>query len=308
MKASKPDISVVIVNYNTKSLLKKCLDSIIQKSKEIDLEIIVVDNASTDGSLQYLNKIKKTKGVRVITSKKNLGFSKANNEGIRISKGKYVLLLNSDTELKSNLLKHMYDWMDKNKNLGVATCKLVYPNGDVQSAGGYFPTLSRVLSWMILQDLPFVDRLIKPFQPHKELSPLKNDNIYNSFTRFEWLAGTFFMIRRKALDEVGYLDEDYFMYTEDVDYCYRLKTHGWGVGYNPEYGIIHHKGASGTSDFSVNQEFKGVKIFYKKHYPKWQFSFLLLLLKIGALGRALIFLLLGNIDRSKIYAKAFRTI
>ncbi|MBN1169185.1 glycosyltransferase family 2 protein [Candidatus Woesebacteria bacterium] len=300
------DISIIIVNYNTKKLLKNCLESIFKYTKQVNHEVIVVDNASSDDSIKMVNK--DYPKVKLIKNKDNLGFAKANNLGIRESKGKYIVLLNSDTELKSNIFKNMYEWMENNKSIGVSTCKLIYPDGRVQSAGGYLPNLLRVASWMLFQDIPFVDRLIKPFQPHKELSPMKNDEIYKKSNNLEWLAGTCFIIRRKVIDDVGYLDEDYFMYTEDVDYCYRVNEFGWDIGYNPKYELIHHKGASGSSEFSVRQEFKGIKIFFKKHYPAWQYPILRLILKAGALERMILFRLIGSTDRVKIYEKTLKTI
>lgn len=302
------DVSVIIVNYNTKKLLRSCLESIRMFTKSIDYEIVVVDNASNDGSVEFVKEYKNGKSIKLIENRKNLGFAKANNMGIKVSRGRYIVLLNSDTEIRDNLFKKMYNWMEENKNIGISSCKLIYPNGRVQSAGGFSPNLIRVFSWMIFQDLPFIDKLIKPFQPHKELSLLKNDKIYERFTNFDWLAGTFFMIRRGVIEDVGYLDEDYFMYTEDVDYCYRVQRAGWKIGYNPNFKVIHHKGASGTSDFAVNQEFKGVKLFFKKHLPKWQYPILLVILKIGTLGRSIIFYLIGNVKYAKIYAKAFKNV
>jgi GT2 family glycosyltransferase len=308
MKRRKIQISIVIVSFNTKGLLTSCLESIRKHTKRIDYEIIVVDNASSDGSAEFIKKYKKGKQIKLIENQSNLGFAKANNKGIAISKGEYVILLNSDTEINTNLFKKMYEWMEKNKNIGVSTCKLVYPNGNVQSAGGYFPNLLRVASWMLFQDLPLVDNIIKPFQPHKELSPAKNDRIYENFSKLDWVAGTLFMIRRKVLKEVGYLDEDYFMYTEDVDYCHKVNSKGWGVGYNSEYEVVHHKGASGTSEFAVNQEFNGVKIYFRKHFPRWQYPILKVLLKLGSIVRVVLFYLIGKADRAKIYAKAFKKI
>src|SRR3972149_7537610 len=162
------DLSIVIVNYNTKELTLSCIDSIKKSTQKIRYEIIVVDNGSQ-------------KDQRIddsIFNSKNLGFSKANNIGIKKAKGKYIRRLNSDTLLHDNVLEEMVEWMEENQKIGIATCALKNKDGSLQGTGGYFPTLLRVFSWMTIQDLPCVDTIIKPFHPMKEKSPFKNDQFY----------------------------------------------------------------------------------------------------------------------------------
>lgn len=269
------DLSVVIVNYKTEKLTEECVKSVKKFTKEIKYEVIVIDN-----------------------SVNNLGFAGGNNVGIKKSKGRYVLLLNSDTLIHDNVLGEMAAWMDENPKIGIATCALKNVDGSLQGTGGYFPTLLRVFSWMTIQDLPFVDNIIKPFHPMKEKSFVRGDSFYQKIREVDWVTGAFMMIRKEVVDDIGWLDEGYFMYTEDTDFCFRAKEKGWRVVYNPKWSITHFGGKSSTREFPILSEFKGVKIFYKKHYPKWQYPILRFFLKLGSLWRILLI-------NPKIYAKAF---
>ena len=302
------DLTIIIVSYNTIDLLKKCINAIEKYEKKVK-KIIIVDNNSSDGTLEYLSKfIKQKSRYQLVSLKKNKGFAAGNNVGLKKAKTKYSLLLNSDTEFKSSILEDMVSWMDENDSIGVSSCKLVYSSGKVQGTGGYFPNLLNVFTWMTIQDLPFVDNIIKPFHPHKEKSANKNDKFYESKRELDWVTGAFFLIRSKMLKEIGYIDEDYFMYTEEVDLCYRANQKSWKVMYNPKWEIIHHGGSSSTKEFSVLQEFKGVKRFFKKHKPSWQFPVLIIFLKLGSLLRVVAFGLTEGKNSSKIYLKAFNEI
>lgn len=310
------DLSIVIVSFNTKKLLTECLDSVVAETSEVDYEVIVVDNASSDGSQQaakaYKKKVKKggkrggLRRFRVIENKQNVGFAKANNQGIKKSEGRYILLLNSDTKLTSDVLSEMVSWMDKHDKAGVSSCALLNTDGSLQGTGGYFPTLIRVFSWMTIQDIPFVDYLIKPFHPMKSKSFSKGVKFYKEKKQLDWVTGAFFLVKKEVVEKVGVFDEDYFMYVEEVDYCYRIKKAGWQIWYLPQWNILHYGGASGTSQLSVLAEFEGIKRFYRKHHPSWQYPILRFLLKFGALGRIVLFGLLEGRRAAQTYAKAAR--
>lgn len=298
-------LSIIIVSFNTKEILKNCINTVIRNSRNINYEIIVIDNASEDGSLDLLNSISKKHPLKIIVNRKNLGFGHANNQGMKVAKGNYLLLLNSDTIIKDNLFPEIIKWMDENPKVGLCSCSLKNKDGSLQGTGGHFPTLIRVISWMTIQDIPLVDAIIKPFHPMKTKSFYKGNKFYKNEKELDWVTGAFFLLRHKTALEVGYFDEDYFMYTEEVDYCYRLKELGWKVYFLPKWEIIHLGGASGKGSSYVIDEYKGVKLFYKKHYPKWQYPILRLFLKIGALGRIILYGLLEGADSAKVYAKAF---
>lgn len=295
------NLSVIVLSYNTKDLLLDCVRSIQKNTKGIDYEIIVVDNASIDGSAQAVAKLK----VKLIRNKENLGFTGGNNQGIKIASGEFVLLLNSDTLISDNVLSDMVNWMKAHPDVGVATCSLRNRDGSLQGTGGYFPTLVRVFSWMTIQDFPFVDFIIKPFQPMKEKSFSRNISFYTKERDVDWVTGAFLMTRRKVIEGIGGLDEDFFMYGEDVDFCFRAKEKGWRVKYLPQFSITHFGGASSVREFPFIQEYKSMKIFYKKHYPGWQYPILRFFLKIGALGRIIVLGLLRGKEYAKIYAKAY---
>ena len=302
----KIDLSIIIVSFNTKELLRNCIESVIKNTEKVKYEIIVVDNASKDGSTELVNGFSKINRFKLIENKTNMGFGHANNQGMKECSGKYILLLNSDTLIKNNAIEKMISWMELNPKVGVASCALLNNDGSIQGTGGYFPSLIRVFSWMTIQDIPFIDNLIKPFHPMRSKSFRKGDAFFKEEKELDWVTGAFFLIRRKVIDKVGYFDEDYFMYTEEVDYCYRIKMAGWKIYYVPTPSVIHLGGASGIKGDNVLKEFNGIKLFYKKHYPSWQYPLLRLFLKIGALGRVLVFGLIEGGVSAKIYAKAFR--
>ncbi len=307
MPKKQIDLSIVIVNYNTKDITVECLNSIIANTSGINYEIIVIDNASVDGSIQAIKKINE---VKLILNSQNKGFAHGNNQGIKVANGKFVLFLNTDTLINDNVLDEMIKWMDVNPNAGVATPALKNKDGSLQGTGGYFPTLPRVFSWMTIQDLPFVDNFIKPFHPYHSKSFFsKGASFYDSQKELDWVTGAYLMTRRDILEKIEGWDESFFMYVEEVDLCYRIKQLGYKIWYLPKWSIIHFGGASSkTNEFSLISEYQGIKKFYKKLFSSWQYQVLRLLLKIGALGRMVVFGILEGRESVKIYAKAYRAI
>lgn len=307
---AKPDISVIIISFKTKELTKSTIESVIKNTKGIGYEIIVVDNASDDDSVEMLQGLaRKHSIIKLILSKINIGFGQGNNRAMKIAKGRYLLLLNSDTLIKSNVLGEMVAWMDQNPRAGIASCALKFPSGAAQGTGGYFPTLPRVLTWMtFFDDLPVVGGLIKPFHPMHSLSLLdKNESFFKTKKQMDWVTGAFFLVRRETFKDVGYFDKDYFMYVEEVDYCYRASRAGWEIWYLPKWSIVHYGGASSTAEFPLINEVKGLKTFYTKHQPAWQLGILRVLLKLGAILRIFVFGVLRGWGAAKTYAKIFAT-
>lgn len=269
-------LSVIIVSYNTKKFLKDCLSSVFSTTLDSSLfEVIVVDNASSDGTFDLKNKFKSKKNFKFIRNKKNLGFSKANNIGLKVASGKYILFLNPDTLVYPNTFKVMIDFMDKNQNVGAATCKVLLPNGELDdSCHRGFPT-----PW---NSLTYFSGLSRLFKKSKTFSGYNLS--YLDFSKpheIDSLAGSFMFVRREAGDEAGWWDEDYFFYGEDIDFCYKLKEKGWKVFYVPEASALHYKGISGgikkiskdittakqkTRKLATNERYKAMKLFYNKHY------------------------------------------
>ena len=242
---------------------------------------------------------------KLVQNTKNIGFGQANNEGLSWAKGRFVLFLNSDTLIKGNILEEMLEWMQKKKDVAVATCALRNSDGSLQATGGYFPSIMSVFAWMLfIDDLPLVGKMIRSFHPNTSDFFGKNLSFGVQHEQ-DWVTGAFMLIKRDVLNKIGGFDKDYFMYTEDVDLCYRIKKLGYKVYYLPKWSIVHMGGASSASEYSILKEYDGVKLFYKKNYPKWQYPLLRALLKTGAFLRAIIFIPKGK-DVVQIYKKAFQ--
>jgi len=297
-------LSIIIPSYNTKKLLRDCLTSIYKQTKEIKFEIIVVDNGSKDGSVEMVKK--KFPKVKLIALSKNMGYGRANNLGAKKAKGEWLLFLNSDTKIINQaidvILKKTGDW-----GLGTGSyilgCKLLNPDGSIQSSAGYFPTLPKVITTMLfLEDLPILNSLIKPYQQSKK-------SFYQKRQEVDWVTGASLMIKKDLFKKIGGFDERFFMYAEEVDLCFRAKQKGAKVFYTPKAEIIHLKGASSKRGFetAVLGEYKGLKYFFKKHKPVWQLPILKAILFSGALLRIVVF---GIIDKSKAkaYIKAIKKI
>ncbi|OGH06242.1 MAG: hypothetical protein A2171_02960 [Candidatus Levybacteria bacterium RBG_13_35_9] len=270
------DLSIVILNFNSKEFALRCVNSIKKHYKEKladnTYEIFVVDNASSDGSKQVFEKIS---DIIFIYNNKNLGFSKGNNTAVNKTKGRYVLFLNPDTIVHKNTLSKMIDFMDSHKEAGAATCKVLMGNGEIDDASHRgFPT-----PW---NSLMFFIGLSKLFPKSKIFNGYQMGWLdMNKTHEINVLAGAFMMVRREAGDEVGWWDEDYFFYGEDIDFCYLLKEKGWKVYYVADTSVFHHKGVSAgirkeskeittadkkTKILVTNWRYKAMKIFYNKHY------------------------------------------
>lgn len=303
------DLSIIVLSFNTKGLLKDCLLSLLGNKVGVNVEIIVVDNNSHDGSPEMVERQFPT--VKLIRNKENIGFGPGNNVGMKVAKGRYLLLLNSDTKIENpSLLRQIIDHLDSHPKIGIAGCALRNADGSYQGSGGYFPSLLRVFAWMFfLDDIPFLDRLIKPFHPlHPWSFFYSGVGYFKSAHQQDWVTGAFFLVRKEVVGEIGYFDEEYFAYVEEVEYCYRAHQADWEVWYLPKWQILHLGGASSNSEFSLLSEFKGLKLFYKKHQPKWKMPVLRVLLKAGSLLRIFLFGILKGSVVAKIYAKAFETI
>jgi len=299
-------LSIIIVSYNSKDYTRECIESIREFGKGIEYEIIVVDNASGDGSCEYLSNLsKQNSNIVLVKKRENVGFAKANNIGIHKAKGKYLLFLNSDTVVGKGVLYGMIKLMEEKPEVGIATCALKNKDGSLQGTGGYFPTLIRVFSWMTIQDLPLVDTVIKPFHPMKDKMGKSGRGFYQKERELDWVTGAFMVVKRELIEAGLRWDESYFMYTEDVDFCFRAKKLGWKIMYTPKWSVLHFGGASGTREKTILGEFRGIKKFYRKHFPKWQMVPLRMILKAGALARMLVFGIIEGRESFEIYAKAF---
>lgn len=284
------DLSIIIINYKTKKITADCLESIKKSTDKITKEVIVVDNGSDDGSIEYLTK--KFPQYEVYSSGGNLGFARGNNFGVEKAKGKYVWLLNSDTILEKNTIDTLMKAVKTNNSL-IASCCLLNPDKTIQPQGGHLPTLGKVALWMLfIDDLPIIKQLVKPY--HQNLT-----NFFKSDQIVEWLAGTALLIKKDFYLKMSGLDKKIFMYAEDVDFCWRAKMKNIKINYFAKPQLVHLGQASGSSRGAILGEYKGLKYLYQKHQPYWQYLFLRLLLKVGALLRVILL-------QRKIYAEAFK--
>jgi len=227
-KSLAPELSIIIVNYNTRDLLKSCLRSVFKNKDKLKLEVIVVDNGSTDGSPEMVKK--ESPRVRLIENEENLGFAKAVNQGIKRAKGEYILLLNSDVIMKSGALREMLNFAERHPLAGIIGGKLVGPDGSIQASVYHFPTILRAVRefWFGQKDA------YQKYAPQVDKPAI-----------VDAVTGAAMLIPKKIIDEVGLLDERYFMYFEDLDYCRRVKKTGYRTYYLPQVEFVHYHGASG---------------------------------------------------------------
>jgi len=233
------DLSIVVVNYNTKELLRNCLHSIFEE-KGISCEIFVIDNASTDGSRRMVEQ--EFPQVRLLKNGENLGFAAANNQGIRASKGTYILLLNSDTVVLDGALEKMVRFADLHPEIGVLGCQLLDEKGrKIVSSQDRFPSCVMVLLGLLGMPIFFWKTFPGFHYPGKDFFNPKRDDLP---CEVAWVSGAALMLRMKALNEIGFLDENFFMYYEDTDICYRFNKKGWKIYFFPQAEITHYYGKS----------------------------------------------------------------
>lgn len=293
------DLSVIIVNWNTKKLFEDCLSSIYKFTKGVNFEVIVVDNASEDDSVQMV--VKKFPQVKLIKNNQNLGFAKANNQGIKVAKGDYVALLNSDTYLVENALKKLVEAAEAKNNEAVISPLLLNENRTIQQSVGFFPDLPQVFFWMsFLDDLPF-GQLLKPYH-------VDHDSFYQQEQEVDWVTGAAILIPREVIKKAGPLNEKIFMYGEDVEWCFRIKKAGFNIYLNPQAKIVH----IGRGSFkkiptkAFVGEYQGVKFFYGQYKGTLALQIARIFLKIGALLRIIVFSALGRRELAKSYVEAFK--
>ncbi|MFH1840806.1 MAG: glycosyltransferase family 2 protein [Candidatus Shapirobacteria bacterium] len=272
---AKLDLSIIILNYNTCDLLRACLQSVNRSILgEYRIEVIVVDNASRDGSAPMV--AKEFPEVSLIKSSKNLGFAAGNNLAIAQIKGRYVLFLNPDTLIEKETLKVMLDFMEKQSQAALSTCRVELPNGEIdKGCHRGFPTpWNAFCHFSGLEEIFPRNRLFAGY--------LLDGRLTNRIHQIDACVGAFLLIRREWGDRVGWWDEDYFWYGEDLDFCYRVKQAGGKIFYVPKTKMIHYKGASSgmrkhqnlapvakeVRIRAVKASVQAMRIFYQKHYQR----------------------------------------
>lgn len=292
-------LSIVIVNWNTKELLRRCLLSIEQKNKRTkelknELEIIVVDNGSTDGSLEMIKKLEvRDKRIKLIKNSENLGFSKGNNIGIKAAKGEYIMLLNSDTEAKPAAIGALVSFLDENPGVSIVGPRLLNYDDTPQPSCGKFPDLQTVFLMLFCERFG-AGRWVR-------WSPRISGFV-------DWMMGAAFMFRKGVFAKIGGLDEEMFMYMEEVEWFYRAKKAGFLAFFLKDAEIFHlGRGSSktGKKDPILNI-YKGLLHFYRRHKKPFSLLALRMMLKLKALLSLTIGVVTGNDYLKDTYGEAFK--
>lgn len=259
-------LSIIVVSYNTENILRTALKRVYNQVTFEDFEVIVVDNASSDGSCDMVRR--EFPQVKLICHDSNDGFAAGNNIGLEYASGEYVLLLNSDAYVFDDTLKLTVDYMDNNPNVGIMGAQLVCEDGSPQPSARDFPT-----PWQKFRVMTGMDARNPSYETFYDYYKADNVEIPEA-RKVGWVPGTFFMIRRELIEEIGALDELFFMYFEEVDYCYRANMAGWDVVFNPAVTVIHLGGQSSlTTDKKVSRQGRqmvDIRVtseydYYKKH-------------------------------------------
>lgn len=249
--SSSPDISIVLVCWNNKDYLGPCLDSLYGGGLRSSYDVVVVDNGSTDGSQAMLRE--EYPDVRIIQNDHNVGLGKASNQGIEATQGRYVLLLNNDTVVNGPSLDAMVDFLDANPEAGAAGGRLLNADGSVQSCYNNFSTLRE--EFLIATRLG--EMMWDGYPANVDDSEVRS---------VSWLGSACVMLRRAALDQVGLLDEEYFIYGDEADLQYRMKQAGWDIFYIPHAYTIHYGGRSMSRWRRRKMVYRGKMLFYRKNY------------------------------------------
>lgn len=255
----RTDLSVVVVSWNVRDLLRRCLLSIIASSQaRLSAQVIVVDNGSTDGSAQMVRR--EFPDIHLIANTENRGFPAANNQGLAVARGRYILLLNPDTEVIGDALSEMVAFADAHSGVGVVGPQLVNADGSVQPSRRRFPTLATAL---------FESTWLQPYAPRRLLARYYVlDRPDDEIQEVDWVTGAALMARREAVEEVGPLDEGFFMYSEELDWCRRFRETGWRVVYLPTARIVHCVGKSSEQVLPARHiHFQTSKVrYFRKYY------------------------------------------
>lgn len=252
------ELTVIVVSYNTRELLATCLEAISSTVHGLSYEIIVVDNASRDGSAEMV--AHQFPAAKLISNFDNQGFARANNQAIRTSQGRYILLLNSDAVLMPGAVQSMVTFMESHPRVGAVGAQLLNPDGTFQASFADFPS--------IVGELLLLTKLAKlvysPNYPSHPYEQSQDERVV------DWVFGACLMVRRSAVDEVGPLDEDFFMYAEEADWCHRMRKRGWLVYYLPGAKVIHWWGqsASREPERRRSQLYRSKCLYIRKHHGR----------------------------------------
>lgn len=282
-----PDLSIIIVNRNTRDLLRECLLSIQRSPESVRHEVVVVDNGSTDGSPQMVEE--RFPGAHLLRNPVNTGYAYPNNQGLSRARGRYVLLLNSDTEVRPGALSRLVEFMDAHPRAGACGPALFLPGGEIQRSCYSFPSPRTYLSAMLTLDRVF---------PRSRVFGNQNTGFAHDRTaRVDALIGAALVVRREVVESVGPLDERFRLHFNDFDWCYRIHRAGWEIWFLREAEVVHHWQATTKAenrDLRLEGEIvRNLLDYHRKHFGRWGVLSVRLGMLVGWGGRQLLFSLLG---------------
>jgi len=279
------DLSIIVVNHNGKDLLQRCLGSIYSREVVLAIETIVVDNGSTDGSRDMLTT--QFPQVHRIYNNENRGFAAANNQGLSIATGSHVLLLNSDTEIVADALECAVNSLANTPHAGILGCQLRFPDGRLQRSARSFPNL-----WNLFCESTFLYLLFPRSKLFGEY--YLTDFDYAQPSRVDWVSGAFFLIDRKVVNVIGLLDEQFFMYSEEMDYCLRAKMKGIETWYTPSATVVHHWLTVDTvTARGETWVLQSQVLFLQKHFSGLKRKAMILTRYLGVVLRLFVYPLVG---------------
>lgn len=291
-------IIISMVNFNSGNYIKDSLRELNSQTAKKDMEIWVLDNNSTDESPDFIKE--SFPKVKLIKEDKNLGFAKGQNVILKKAKGDYYLIMNPDTKIHDDAIEKMVNFMEENSDCGISSCRITDFNNQMSSNGGNFPFGLALLSWLFnLESLGINSNF------HR-----MDKEYYLESKTVDWVGGTFMMIRKEVLEKIGFFNEKYFMYVEDVELCYRASKKGFKIMINPEVEIKHKSGGSSDDPryFQWKNEFKNLILFYKENVGVFQAGVLQILIYISVFLRMIAFGILGKGGTSRTYAKVLAEI
>ncbi len=298
VQLTEKDVSIVIINWNTSLLLSRALECIYNTVQRTAYEVLVVDNASADGSVDLIES--QFPQVRLIENQENVGFARGNNQAAKLAQGRYFLLLNPDAFVHEGAVDRLVDFMDTHPEAGAAGCKLFYEDGVLQRSCTAFPTLSTEL-WTAL----WLDRL---FPRHPVFGRyLLGYWDMNDVREVDSLLGACLILRQVAVKETGLFDERFFMYSEEVDLCWRLKRAGWKIYFVPTAKATHVWGGSARiiQAETFLRLYKGRVLFFRKHYGRFVTLLYKLVLLLSSVLRIILGLVLVVIHRDEDVIRRF---
>lgn len=299
---SNVKLSIIIINYNTGNLTLGCLRSIFEKNWETKFDVWVIDNGSSDNSIEKIKK--EFPRIKTVLSDKNLGFAGGNNLVLKQVDSDYCLLLNSDTEVYDGALDELVEFAER-ENCGITSCKLVNSDGSFQPNGGDLPFGLSLFVWLSGIDdiLFFLKRKLPSY--HRQFMDYFKDG-----KGVGWVSGSVMLIKKEVTDKIGFLDDAIFMYGEDTEYCLRAKRAGFTVGWTDK-AIVKHLGGASSKEPTLKQwtgEFKGLLYIYLKYYGFLAAAALKIFIYLFIFVRMAAFFVVGRPQVSRVYAKVLVSI